>query len=78
MEEFIEVSDIFVCMSGNKVVFQMDGDGRVIAFVGEEQRYFSGCVRSIVVSKLSQGKEKNSSYPVDSWNTYGDTAPGFG
>jgi len=40
--EFVEVSDVLVCTSRNKIVFQMDGDGRVIAFVGEERRY-SGC-----------------------------------
>jgi len=39
-------------------VFQMDGDGRVIAFVGEEQRYSSGWVWSIVISKLGQVKER--------------------
>jgi len=56
--EFIEVSDILVCMSRNKVVFQMDGDGRVIAFVGEEQRYSGGSIQSIVISKLGQRKER--------------------
>jgi len=55
--EFIEVSDVLVGTSGNEVIFRMDGDGRVIAFVGEEWRYSSGCIRSIVISKLGQRKE---------------------
>ena len=56
--EFVEVSDILVCTSRNEIVFRMDGDGRVIAFVGEEQRYSGCCIRSIVVSELSQGEEQ--------------------
>ena len=56
--ELVEVSDVLVCTSGNKIVFRMDGDGRVIAFVGEERRY-SGCsIWSIVISKLGQRKEQ--------------------
>jgi len=56
--EFVEVSDVLVGMSRNKIVFWMDGDGRVIAFVGEERRYSGCCVWSIVVSELGQGKEQ--------------------
>jgi len=55
--EFVEVSDVLVGMSGNKIVFWMDGDGRVIAFVGEERRYSSDSIQSIVISKLGQRKE---------------------
>ena len=53
--EFVKVSDILVCTSRNKIVFRMDGDGRVIVFVGKEQRYSGCCIRSIVVSELGQG-----------------------
>jgi len=56
--EFVEVSDVLVCTSGNKIVFWMDGDSRVIAFVGEERRYSGCCIRSIVVSKLGQWEEQ--------------------
>ena len=56
--EFNEVSDVLVGTSRNKIVFQMDGVGRVIAFVGEEWRYSGGSIRSIVVSKLGQGEER--------------------
>jgi len=37
--ELVEVSDVLVCTSRNKIIFRMDGDGRVIAFVGKERRY---------------------------------------
>jgi len=55
--EFVEVSHVPVGMSGNKVIFWMDGDGMVIAFVGKEWRYSGGSIRSIVISKLGQRKE---------------------
>ena len=56
--ELVEVSDVLVCTSRNEIVFRMDGDGRVIAFVGEEWRY-SGCsIQSIVISKLGQREER--------------------
>jgi len=56
--ELVEVSDVLVCMSRNKIIFWMDGDGRVIAFVGKERRN-SGCsIWSIVISKLGQRKEQ--------------------
>ena len=56
--ELIEVSDVLVCTSGNKIVFWMGGDGRVIAFVGKERRYSGCCSRSIVVSELGQREEQ--------------------
>jgi len=55
--EFVEVSDVLVGASRNEIVFRIDGDGRVIAFVGEEWRYSSGSIQSIVISKLGQRKE---------------------
>jgi len=36
----------------------MDGDGGIIPFVGEEWGYSSGCIQSIVISKLGQWEEK--------------------
>ena len=38
-------------------MFWMDGDVRMIAFVGEEQRNSGGGTRSIVVSELSKRKK---------------------
>ena len=58
--EFVKVNDILVSIGGDQVVLQMDGDGRIIPFVDEEWGYSSGCVWSIVVSKLSQEEEQTT------------------
>ena len=55
--EEVKIDGVFSSLFGGKVSFWVDGDVRVVAFVGEEGRDASGGVQSIVVRELCKGQE---------------------
>jgi hypothetical protein len=54
---FIKIDGEVTGMGRSKVAFRVDGEIRMIAFVGEERRNSSGSTWSIVVGKLCKRKE---------------------
>ena len=55
--KFIEVYNQIFCTGRSYVSFGMDGDVRVVSFVGKEWGDISSSTRGIVVGKFSKGKE---------------------
>jgi hypothetical protein len=53
----VEVRNEISGPSGGEITLGVDGDQRVIAFVGEEGGNASSVVRGVVVSEFSEGKE---------------------
>ena len=55
--ELIKVDHKVMCMSANKVMFGMDGNIGMVAFIGEEGQDACSSARGIVVGKLGQRQE---------------------
>ena len=55
--ELIKVDHKVACTSADEVVFWMDGDIGMVAFIGEEGQDACSSTRSVVVGKLGQRQE---------------------
>ena len=55
--KFIEVYNQIFCTGRSYVSFRMDGDVRVVSFVGKEWGDTGSSTRGIVIGEFSKGKE---------------------